>query len=564
MFKRGVLLLVVVLSLSVLSTLVVALCSPTERSCGCGGKQTRFTDAVTGGCTAWEPCSVADSESACADAADDDCDGKIDCADSDCGQFPACTDDDGDGVKADADCDDTNAAVFPGNPEVCDNLDNNCNGVIDEFLTKQCGTSNIGVCIYGTQKCGAGVWSSCTGAVNPSNELCNSVDDDCDGRIDEGCQCTTGDTRLCGLNIGACKPGTQSCVSGVWGICSGGVTPLSEQCGNGIDDDCDNSVDEDCSGAPATNAAAAVAAPAVVMPSLRQKTPQDSQISRSDDKVSPSLGCVDGDGDGFGLNCVNGPDCDDEDSAVNPAAKESCNAKDDNCNQLVDENLFQPCGINRGICTAGLQTCSGGAWPVCSGVKPKEEVCKNSLDDDCDGSVDEECTIAQRLFLDEDEKLKRVLDADLGTNYNFEEYQEYLQNSKNFINVKKSSAVVKGKTVVKLEIVPIQDLFDVTIYEEIPKAVADSTDKLTFRTPPRIIQKDPLIAWHFVEVKERIDLSYEIEGEHAAAHIESKTTAFAKGMEPRKESLFVLLLPLVVIPALGFAVVLVAGLHKKK
>ncbi len=77
----------------------------------------------------------------CTNGVDDDCDGKIDCADSDCVTQPvcACVDSDGDGYYAvnpdcptGSDCDDSNAAVNPGATEICNNgIDDNCNGYVD-------------------------------------------------------------------------------------------------------------------------------------------------------------------------------------------------------------------------------------------------------------------------------------------------------------------------------------------------------------------------------------------------------------------------------------------------
>ena len=66
----------------------------------------------------------------CDDGIDNDCDGYTDCADSDC-----IVDADGDGYNAEPcgnDCDDDNAAVNPGATEICDGIDNNCDGQIDE------------------------------------------------------------------------------------------------------------------------------------------------------------------------------------------------------------------------------------------------------------------------------------------------------------------------------------------------------------------------------------------------------------------------------------------------
>ena len=80
---------------------------------------------------------------------------------------------------------------------------------------------------------------------------------------------------------------------------------------------------------------------------------------------------------------------------VKPEQAEFCNGKDDDCNGSVDENLVQDCykgdpqNRGKGICKAGKETCSGGKWGACIGsVAPTTETC-NALDDDCDGSVDE-------------------------------------------------------------------------------------------------------------------------------------------------------------------------------
>ena len=71
----------------------------------------------------------------CGDGADNDGDGLYDCQDPDCEQDESCSvaDEDGDGYAADeGDCDDDNGWIHPALPEVCDGLDNNCDGVVDE------------------------------------------------------------------------------------------------------------------------------------------------------------------------------------------------------------------------------------------------------------------------------------------------------------------------------------------------------------------------------------------------------------------------------------------------
>lgn len=82
-------------------------------------------------------------------------------------------------------------------------------------------------------------------AINPGAvEVCDGeTDEDCSGEVDDipgGCSCTAGEERDCGLS-GRCEGATQSCVGGTWGTCS--VQPIAESC-NTVDDDCDGTVDE--------------------------------------------------------------------------------------------------------------------------------------------------------------------------------------------------------------------------------------------------------------------------------------------------------------------------------
>ncbi len=93
--------------------------------------------------------------------------------------------------KGDPDCSSTSdnkeAPDCVPSTEICDNKDNDCDGIVDEGLINQCGITDIGECQYGTQTCSAGVWSSCTGNIDPSTEICDNKDNDCDGIVDEGC-----------------------------------------------------------------------------------------------------------------------------------------------------------------------------------------------------------------------------------------------------------------------------------------------------------------------------------------------------------------------------------------
>ncbi len=63
----------------------------------------------------------------------------------------------------------------------------------------------------------------------------------------DGPACSEGERRVCGSNVGVCEAGRSTCKDGVWGACEGGTGPMpNEVCGNSLDDNCDGAVDEDC------------------------------------------------------------------------------------------------------------------------------------------------------------------------------------------------------------------------------------------------------------------------------------------------------------------------------
>lgn len=143
-------------------------------------------------------------------------------------------------------------------PEVCNGADDDCNGTVDEGCPCTNGaeqscysgdpsTRNKGECRDGAQICASGSWGSCEGSVLPSDETCDSKDNNCDGSVDESVvsSCYAGPAGTTG--VGACKSGTQTCSNGAWGACVDQVLPSDETC-NQIDDDCDNAIDEDTSG----------------------------------------------------------------------------------------------------------------------------------------------------------------------------------------------------------------------------------------------------------------------------------------------------------------------------
>ena len=139
-------------------------------------------------------------------------------------------DSDGDGVKSNQDCNDNNPDVYPGAPELCDGIDNQC-------------PADPG---YGQVDEGCG---GCT-PTGIGEDICNGIDDDCDTLIDEDYAPTS---TNCG--VGVCEAtGSTTCVDGVEGdTCTPGLpTETPEQtCSDSLDNDCDgdtDSADSDCGG----------------------------------------------------------------------------------------------------------------------------------------------------------------------------------------------------------------------------------------------------------------------------------------------------------------------------
>ncbi len=123
-------------------------------------------------------------------------------------------------------------------------------------------TLNVGPCKAGSRQCNpqGTAWSNCTGEVLPSSDVCTDIiDNDCNNTINDGysdgadgCICLPGGSTSCYTGpggtegVGECHAGTKTCgtYGNNWGNCLDQVTPLTEICGNGLNDDCVGGIDD--------------------------------------------------------------------------------------------------------------------------------------------------------------------------------------------------------------------------------------------------------------------------------------------------------------------------------
>ncbi|MCB9797689.1 MAG: CHAT domain-containing protein [Alphaproteobacteria bacterium] len=211
------------------------------------------------------------------DGQDNDCDGRVD--EDAVDRRPFFADNDGDGVGGEAfaacgpepglvegggDCDDADAAKHPGAPEACDQVDNDCDGRVDEDVVDrpwyadrdQDGFGGASEKISCAQPRGyvaeGGDCDDADAARHPgAEEVCDGVDDDCDGQADEGVRARTWFQDRDQDGYGSAKS-QEACAQPRLYVAEGGdcddgdasrhpgATELQDQ----VDQDCDGAIDE--------------------------------------------------------------------------------------------------------------------------------------------------------------------------------------------------------------------------------------------------------------------------------------------------------------------------------
>jgi parallel beta-helix repeat protein len=291
------------------------------------------------------------------------------CADNDFdgyGACPACGTENACDYDGD-DCDDNNASINPGQTEICNGLDDDCNastadGSSETWLgdPTSCG---VGECAStGILECTGGAQTDTCSPGSSSAELCDGLDNDCDGTVTDDGENETwyGDPTSCG--IGECaSTGTFDCIGSIQtDTCSPGSSS-AELC-DGLDNDCDGTITDD-----------------------------GENETWYGDPTSCGIGECASTGT---FDCSGGVQTDT--CSPNSPSVELCDGLDNDCDGTVTDDgenetwYGDPTSCGVGECAStGTFDCSGGVQTdTCSPNSPSAEICNDLLDNDCDGDSD--------------------------------------------------------------------------------------------------------------------------------------------------------------------------------
>ncbi len=301
----------------------------------CAGSARTSTSNID--CEAAEPRTHGAQVEVC-DGIDNDCDDNVD---ENTVTFPWYPDTDGDGFgdpsatpvvacappdgysQLPLDCDDDDGTLYPAADELCNARDDNCDGVAG-FVIAPGDTEDDDRDGYPDEGCGGNDCDDRDPFNHPGGiELCDGLDNDCDGTVDEDATDVDWFLDADGDGYGDSSDSVSSCERQVGRVLVGGdcmdgnpvVHPGRLEVCNAVDDDCDGNTDEGGLGSVLGF--------------------RDSDMDGFGDVAVTELFCTGALGAGYVTNAA---DCDDTTNEVRPGADDSCNSVDDDCDGSFDED----------------------------------------------------------------------------------------------------------------------------------------------------------------------------------------------------------------------------------